>query len=345
MTLSVDAKQSLLHEIPFPWQQAPWSQIRQQHESGSLAHAYLVYGEPGLGKALFAEALALSILCTAPTPQGACGKCSVCQLGQGGSLPDLFEVAPEDDSREIKIAQIRKVTGFIAKSSHGNKGKVVIVDSAHCLNNAAANALLKTLEEPSQTTYLFLVTSLPGALSATIRSRCQRIKIDAPTAAAGKQWLEAHTELDEAFAAGMAASTGTPLLCLKPGAIADPAAIAVLLKGLVGVLEKGEGLRELISHGSKQGELVTIGYLEQVSTILIKYLLTNSKPPLMDAGAEAVASALLRLGKQPVQLGAILLGYQQELQKARRQLLSTSNPNPQLIMESLLWRWSLLFKD
>ncbi len=345
MMLSVDAKQSLLHEIPFSWQQAPWSQIRQQHASGSLAHAYLVYGEPGVGKALFAEALAMSILCAAPTSQGACGKCSVCLLGQGGSLPDLLEVAPLDDSREIKIAQIRKVTDFIAKSSHGSKGKVVIVDSAHCLNNAAANALLKTLEEPSRSTYLFLVTNLPGALSATIRSRCQRIKIDAPTAVTGKQWLEAHQALDEAFLAGLSASTSTPLLCLKPGAIADPAAAAILLKGLIGVLNKGQGLRELSSHGSKQGELVTIGYLEQVSTILIKYLLTNSKPPRMDAGTEAVAAALLRSGKQPVQLGAILLGYQQELQKARRQLLSTSNPNPQLIMESLMWRWSLLLES
>ena len=344
MTLSIKAKQTLLHEIPFPWQQGPWTQIRQQHQAGSLAHAYLVYGEPGLGKALLAEALALSILCVAPTPMGGCGTCSVCLLAKSGSLPDLLLVAPEEDSRDIKIAQIRKVTDFIAKSSHGAKGKVIIIDSAHSLNNAAANALLKTLEEPSKATYLFLISNLPGALSATIRSRCQRIKIEAPTAAVGKQWLESHQQLDEAFSVGMTASTRTPLLCLKPGAIADPAAVAVLLRGLVAVLNKGAGLRELVSHSSKQGELVTIGYLEQVSTILIKYLLTNVKPQVMDAGLESLALALLDSGTKPAQIAAMLLAFQQELQKARRQLISAGNPNPQLVMESLLWHWSSLLK-
>jgi DNA polymerase-3 subunit delta' len=344
MTLSAEAKQSLLHEIPLPWQHTPWSQIRQQHRRGSLAHAYLVYGNAGLGKALFAEALALSILCAAPTDAGACGSCSVCKLGSSGSLPDLLLLAPEADSRDIKIAQIRKLTDFIAKSSHGNKGKVVVIDSAHSLNNAAANALLKTLEEPSQATYLFLVSDLPGALSATIRSRCQRIKIEAPSLEAGQQWLASHQQLDEAFAAAVATSPTNPLLCLKPGAIQDPAGAAALLQGLTTALASQAGLRELISLGSKQGELATIGYLEQVSTILIKYLLTNTKPAAMGGGMEALGAALISSGKQPAQLGAIVLAYQLQLQLARRQLISTANPNPQLIMESLLWRWSLLLK-
>jgi DNA polymerase III subunit delta' len=344
MTLTSDARQSLLLEIPFPWQRAAWGQVRQQQQADSLAHAYLLHGEPGLGKALFAEALARAILCSTPTSQGACGVCSVCLLGKGGSLPDLLLIAPEDDSRDIKIAQIRKVTEFIAKSSHGNKGKVIVINSAHSLNNAAANALLKTLEEPSRTTYLFLISDLPGALSATIRSRCQRIKISAPSADAGKAWLNDHLPLDEAFAAGLAMSPAHPLVCLKPGAISDPAAAGVLLQGLIEVLNKGAGLRELITFSSKQGELATIGYLDQVSTILIKYLLTNVKPPSMETGMVSLASMMLSSGMQPKQLGALLLGYQQELQKARRQLISTANPNPQLIMESLLWRWSLLIK-
>jgi DNA polymerase-3 subunit delta' len=345
MTLTATAKQSLLQEIPFPWQQAPWSQIRQQYQANSLAHAYLVYGNAGLGKALFAEALALAILCAAPSAGGACGSCSVCQLASSGSLPDLLLIAPELDSRDIKIAQIRKVTDFIAKSSHGSKGKVVVIDSAHSLNNAAANALLKTLEEPSQATYLFLVSDLPGALSATIRSRCQRIKIEAPSLEVGQQWLVGHQQLDEAFAAAMTTSPSNPLLCLKPGAIRDPAAAAALLKGLAAALTARVGLRELVSLGSKQGELATIGYLEQVSTILVKYLLTNSKPPQMGADMESLAAAFVRSGKQPAQLGAIVLSYQQQLQQARRQLIGAGNPNPQLIMESLLWRWSLLLKD
>jgi DNA polymerase-3 subunit delta' len=254
-------------------------------------------------------------------------------------------VGPEDGSREIKIAQIRNVIEFIAKSSHGNKGKVVVLDSAHSLNNAAANALLKTLEEPSQTTYLFLVSDLPGALSATIRSRCQRIKITAPSEDMGRRWLEAHQQLDEAFTVGVAAIPTKPLLGLKPGGLRDPAAAKALLKGLKEALGQAAGLREVVSLGCKQGELATIGYLEQVSTILIKYLLTNVKPPLMVTEIEGIAQVLLSSGKPPRQLGASLLRYQQELQKARRQLVSTANPNPQLVMESLLWQWSLLLRE
>lgn len=344
MSLSSDARQELLQQIPFPWQESSWAQISQQHHAGSLAHAYLVYGDAGLGKTFFAEALARSILCATPSASGACGRCSVCQLGKSGSLPDLLLVGPEDGSREIKIAQIRNVTDFIAKSSHGNKGKVVVLDSAHSLNNAAANALLKTLEEPSQTTYLFLVSDLPGALSATIRSRCQRIKITAPSEDMGRQWLEAHQQLDEAFTVGVAAIPTKPLLGLKPGGLRDPAAAKALLKGLKEALGQAAGLREVVSLSCKQGELATIGYLEQVSTILIKYLLTNAKPPLMVTDIEGIAQILLSSGKPPKQVGASLLRYQQELQKARRQLVSTANPNPQLVMESLLWHWSLLLR-
>ncbi len=339
---STGVRCALLHETPLPWQQTAWAQVLQQFQSNTMAHAYLVSGAAGIGKSLFAEAVARAILCASPSPQGACGKCNSCLLGDSGSLPDLLLVAPEEGGRDIKIAQIRHVTDFIAKSSHGGRGKVIVIDSAHSLNNAAANALLKTLEEPSQTTYLFLVTHLPGALSATIRSRCQRIKIESPSAREGAYWLGQQESLSESFAAGLDLAPTQPLLCLKPGGIPDPLALAAVLKGLQSALSTEQALRGLVAAGGKLGELATIGFLEEVSTILIKYLITNVKSPALTLPLENLAEVFLSSGCSRKQVAVRLLAYQQELQDARRKLMSAGNPNPQLVLESMLWRWSKL---
>lgn len=339
---SVQLKQSLISSIPYAWQEKQWEQLREQKSTAALAHAYLIYGEAGIGKSLFAEALAQSILCLTPTSTGACGGCSMCKLAASGSLPDLLVVEPMDGSRDIKIDQIRKVSDFMAKSSHSGRGKVVVVHSAHCLNIAAANALLKTLEEPSQASYLLLVSELPGALSATIRSRCQRVKMNQPTKALGAQWLDLHLAADPSLDQAKSSFSTQPLLAFDSTRFLDPQMTRAFLAGLGDVLVDPSSLRLLVAQAIKLGDMATIGYLLQVSTILIKYLLTNCKEDLSEPELERVGELLTNSGLERSAAGKALLVFQQEIQIARRQFLGTSNPNPQLVLESLLWKWSQL---
>lgn len=160
----------------YPWQQAQWRQLLADHHHNRLAHALLLGGPSGLGKFYFAEHLAQYLLCTQTDTQAqqACGHCSGCCLVLAKNHPDLITITPED-SKIIKVEQIRRLTAMVAQTAHRAGYQVVILYPAEALNKAAANALLKTLEEPAGAVILLLVSHQPGALPATILSRCQRI--------------------------------------------------------------------------------------------------------------------------------------------------------------------------
>lgn len=335
--------QNLLEAIPFPWHVQQWAKLNQQKTSNQLAHAYLLQGDQGLGKKLFVERFALSILCLKKTTDTPCGECSVCLMAQGDTLPDFLIVAPEDNSRDIKIDQIRRVSDFVTKSSHAGTGKIVLIDKAHCLNNAAANALLKTLEEPSSSTFIFLVSDLPGALSATIRSRCQRILFSAPSMETGSQWLQQYLSAEPDQAEQISAFAQKPLLAFSHSEQSKLTNPALILGFLGKLLQSTSELRQATAAIPKGEELSSIGYLMSVSTILIKGVLLNGPPQDAESGAKNLYSQLVnRGGLEQQELAQRLLGYRGELVQARHQLLSGSNPNPQLIIESLLWHWSRL---
>lgn len=341
--LSVSNHKSLLSQTPLPWQTSQWAQLIQQKEAGQLAHAYLVQGDEGLGKRLFVEKLAIALLCLDKESTGACGECSVCKMAVSGSLPDLIVIEPEEGSRVIKIDQIRLLSSFVNKSSHAGSGKVVVLDRAHSLNNAAANALLKTLEEPSGTTFIFLVTDLPGALSATIRSRCQRLQFSISSTEKTSQWLLQQLPQDSDREALASTFASKPLLAFTEGSESGIAGYAAIIHILSSLLNATIELRACVVQASKIGEALSIGYLIEVSTILVKDLLTQAAPQSDSAEIIALSSRLRKTGIERRHLSLLLLDYQQELVKGRHQLMSGSNPNPQLIIESLLWQWTKLF--
>lgn len=154
--------------------------LRQAHAGDTVHHAMLFAGPAGVGKFTIARAFAAMMNCTDRAPGGdACGVCKSCRriLGneqdRGGGHPDVFEVRP--DGRQIKIAQIRDLIRVVAFPPIEANVRVVIIEPADALGEEAANALLKTLEEPSSHTRFILVSSSPDALLITIRSRCQRV--------------------------------------------------------------------------------------------------------------------------------------------------------------------------
>lgn len=142
-------------------------------EHQRVAHAYLFAGPDGIGKKLVAQAFARAFLCEAAN---GCGVCAACTKIAAGSHPDFYTLEP--DGSAIKIDQIRTLQPQLALRSFAGRGKVCLIDSAELMTHEAANALLKTLEEPTAATLIILISGRPESLLATIRSRCQQVRFN-----------------------------------------------------------------------------------------------------------------------------------------------------------------------
>jgi len=171
------------------WLEKQMTTLRSAHAADRISHALLIHESPGAGGGWLASWIARLLLCAHPD-RAPCGACARCQKVLARQHPDVIRLEPSEDSRQIRIEQVRELAQELALTSHQSGYKVGIVMPADALNRFAANALLKTLEEPVGRTVLILVTTQPSRLPATILSRCQRIHVPAPTRAAAVEWLE-----------------------------------------------------------------------------------------------------------------------------------------------------------
>lgn len=200
----------------YPWQGAAWERLQQL--SQRMPHAILFHGPEGIGKAKLAEWLAQSLLCSNRDAQGhACGECDSCGWFAQYGHPDFRRVRPEimdeaegaseDDSadtgeskktsksskapsKEIKIDQIRGLSDFMNVSTHRQGLRVITLYPAEALNTAAANALLKMLEEPPAGTVFLLVSNSLDRLLPTIVSRCRKFALAMPGIEESAAWLK-----------------------------------------------------------------------------------------------------------------------------------------------------------
>ena len=131
-----------------------------------------------------------------------------------GSHPDLMIVGQEEDATAIVVDQIRAVIGFLSLRPHTAPQKVVLLGPAEKMNMNASNSLLKALEEPPADSVLILYSHAPGALSATIRSRCSKIRINTPPTRQGEAWLVDNGLGPEVAHDLLAAANGAPLQAL-----------------------------------------------------------------------------------------------------------------------------------
>ncbi len=235
-----------------PWMTQQRAQLRARPARG--AHAVLLYGARGIGKKSLALDVARDVLCEAPQDHvGACGRCAGCELFNADNHPDLRVVVPdalalwrtlgttEDDeptaqeiaghesedkheSREIRIEQVRELGDFFGVATHRGGLRVVVLAPADALNSAAANAVLKTLEEPPSGTFFILCTDAFDEVLPTVRSRCVLHHVPSPEEHEATQWLAEH-EL-EMPKERLAAAGGAPLDALLEAK--DEAAQAVL---------------------------------------------------------------------------------------------------------------------
>ena len=204
-----------------PWQADAWRKLVERRSRGALAHALLLHGAAGVGKRVFADAFARALLCQSPGVDGAaCETCRACAFFVAGTHPDLVRVNLElrDDGKtrtEIVVDQIRALSERLVLTAQFGGYQVAIIDPADALNSSASLiALLKTLEEPTANTILILVSDYPARLSATIRSRCQRIDFPLPTASVSLPWLQSQGLNAKQASDALATSSGNPGLAL-----------------------------------------------------------------------------------------------------------------------------------
>lgn len=174
-----------------PWHAEHWLRVAAARSVDRMPHAMLLRGIEGLGKTLFAQRLAASLLCPTPQADGdACGECRGCRQRAAASHPDLVWLAPEAPGRQIKIDAVRELTAKSVLTAQPGGYRVCVIEPAEAMNRAAANALLKTLEEPTARTVLVLVSSHPDRLPGTIRSRCRALTFRVPPTAEAVDWLQ-----------------------------------------------------------------------------------------------------------------------------------------------------------
>ncbi len=174
---------------PPSWLQPLDEQVDRALATGRLPHAWLVSGQAGLGKRGWAERTRRKLLCR--QGQG-CGRCDACRLLDAGSHPDSFTVEP--DGRWIKVEAIRRLIHFSGLSASQGGRKVCLIQQADRMNLSAANALLKTLEEPPADTVFILLADDAGRLPATIRSRCRFDAVPWPDPQQAQAWLSRCSE-------------------------------------------------------------------------------------------------------------------------------------------------------
>lgn len=318
-----------------PWNQALFQQLSADRER--MPHALLLHGPAGVGKRDLGLSLAQWILCEAPGHEGACGVCDACNWFLQGNHPDYRYLEPREEetdesgkvtkkaSKEIKVDQVREVTDFLYLSAHRGGWRSAVIHPAEFMNAAAANALLKTLEEPPPRVLLILVSHQPGRLLPTVRSRCRKVAVGLPDPAPALDWMR-QAGVAQADAV-LAEAGGAPLAAIG---FAEP--------------ERSERREAFLDQLSKPAQLnacaVAETYKPQLAETwgwLLRWLHDALSQRLAGSSRyfPARAEAAARLGRQADLAG--LLAFERELAAAGRWLRHPLNAT--LLLESWLIRY------
>ncbi len=199
----------------YPWLQQQWQQSINYVTNQRLAHANLISGPSAIGKLEFCLALMQRMNCSRPTIESyACNSCQNCKLFQARTHPDVRLINVDEVHEQIKVDDIRDINSFITLSRQHGSYKLVCINLADHMNVNAANALLKTLEEPPEGTYLFLISHRPDRLLATIKSRCQLWKFYTPDENLSLQWLHEQSKKAD-WNTLLSVARGRPLFALQ----------------------------------------------------------------------------------------------------------------------------------
>lgn len=321
-------------------QEGPKKKIRTALTRQAIGHAYLFSGDDGIGKRLMALRFAQALSCETPPSSAqpdSCGHCRTCEQIDSGTYPDLLVIEPERDKAnpQIKIDQIREIERHVIYRPLLGARKICLIDDADRLTANAANAFLKTLEDPPEHSLFILITSQPLRLLATVRSRCLTLRF----APATPDQFEGALALKQAMAIedvrflsrvcgnriGMALRADLADLRSRHDRFFDLCRSGTLAHATA-VLQQAEEFSksqpfpdviDWLSHGLRDLLLMTLGPRQDL-------LLHQSQIPLLEQIAESLTPADI----------VKLMDALQTLEQA-----PTQNLNLQLCLENFLFRF------
>jgi DNA polymerase-3 subunit delta' len=288
-----------------PWLQEPWAFFSRCLDMDRLPHALLVEGPPGCGKMALADAMTARLLCNEGQP-AACGQCRSCELLAGGAHPELVDITFEINEKtgklrtEIVIEQIRRTIGTLQLTNTISPRKVARIHPADAMNRNAANALLKSLEEPvGADTVLILVSSRPARLPVTIRSRCQPVTVRQPCRQALHEWLASTSgKNDDEIGAALEASGGSPLRAAEFLSSPELDAYAKVRENLAALLARPGAVTSVAGQLEKLDAANTWYWLSSCAGEAARGMMRGSLPAWLPAGVQLDARTLLQLQRR-----------------------------------------------
>ena len=276
-----------------PWFEPTLDRLRKALQGGRLAHALLVDVPSGWGGVALAGRLS-GMLLELPSGEADAARAHV----------DLHWVAAQEV--EIKVDEVRLLNAWAANRPMSAARKVAVIEQAHRMNTNAANALLKTLEEPPPDTYIILQSAHAGRLPGTVRSRCQRVPFKA-SAEVARTWLEQ----------------------------ARPQALALLEEAGGGPLDA----LALVDAGARPiAEELAVLMQERQREAALKALVGGDLVAWLGRWYRHV----VQQAREAPRAAAAQLDFAQELLSTRRQIDASKSANARLLLERLLYRWQRL---
>jgi DNA polymerase-3 subunit delta' len=318
----------------YPWQESLWQQMAGR---GQHAHAYLLHGPVGIGKRALAERLMARLLCQRPQGLDACGQCKSCMLLAAGSHPDHYVLEPEEADKAIKVDQVRELVSFVVQTAQMGGRKVVLIEPAEAMNVNAANALLKSLEEPSGNTVLLLVSHQSSRLLPTVRSRCVQQACPLPSETMSLEWLAKAlpdcTEEDRFELLTLAA--GSPLAAVSLQAQGVREQRALVVDGVKKLLKQQQSPTQLAEGWKDIPLLLLFDWFSDWSLLILRYQLTEDETGL---GLNDMRKVLQYLAQKSGQ--GKVLAIQDWVLLQRQKVMSKANLNRVLLLEALLVQWA-----
>ena len=318
----------------YPWQDSLWQTLagRTQH-----AHAYLLHGPMGIGKRALAERLMARLLCQRPVGLDACGECKSCHLLNAGSHPDNYILEPEEADKAIKVDQVRELVSFVVQTAQLGGRKVVLIEPVESMNINAANALLKSLEEPSGDTVLLLVSHQTSRLLPTIKSRCVQQACPLPSEAMSLQWLATALpdSSEEERVELLTLAAGSPLAAVKLQTQGAREQRALVVDGVKKLLKQQQSPTQLAEGWNAIPLLLLFDWFCDWSSLILRYQLTQDEDGL---GLTDMRKVVQYLAQKTTQ--AKVLEIQDWILAQRQKVLSKANLNRVLLLEALLVQWA-----
>ena len=301
-------------------------------------HALLIKADQGLGAERLFDALTKRIMCQM-ADNAPCGHCHACHLMAAQSHPD-FHVLASQEGKDIGVDQIRSINEVVSQHAQQSGNKLVYIQDAERLTEAAANALLKTLEEPRPNTYFLLQIEPSSSLLATIYSRCQVWNVPLPTEAEALTWLSSQFQAETSeLLTALAMNLGRPLLALE-----------TLQQGLIE--QRKNFLRQFWLFYRRRSPLEILPFFEKERTVqqvdwILAFLSDAIKYKLeIQSGWQTLdlKTGVTQFADEQTALG--LLTANKIMQKVRSDLLTINGVNTELmLLDGLTKLITDVFKD